>query len=245
MACMLSEDSYYRAARQSPAASPGSLSRRPERVAAIAVEARGPMKLRHVPLFYWWLMAKLPTHRHLVQQTAYLVIQRADHLQNSCDLLEGPRRTEETKQTVQAATEKGIALAFAKFDDTLWRSTTRTTTSSSETCCSRSTRSRLAQRKRSCGTGLIDNELKAPDTWEVAISAAKGNPDQTRDEWHRLLSENKLGALALLRNLRNMTQAGVNTELIRTSILNMKTERVLPFRFVSAARPRAAVRGRT
>ena len=52
----------------------------------------------------------------------------------------------------------------------------------------------------------------------------------------RLLSERKVGALALLRNLRNMKNAGVNEELVHSALSNMKTDRVLPFRFIAAAR---------
>src|SRR5262249_30754441 len=79
---------------------------------------------------------------------------------------------------------------------------------------------------------LVAGELATPDTWEVALS---GGADK-REAWERLLSENKLGALALLRNLRNMTEAKVDEELVRTGLYRMKTERVLPFRFIAAAR---------
>ena len=54
--------------------------------------------------------------------------------------------------------------------------------------------------------------------------------------WERLLAERKLGALALLRNLRNMQQAGVSEELVLAALAAMKTDRVLPFRFLAAAR---------
>jgi len=51
-----------------------------------------------------------------------------------------------------------------------------------------------------------------------------------------LIRERKLGALALLRNLRNMKQAGVDESLVLDAINAMDTTRVLPFRFLSAAR---------
>jgi hypothetical protein len=57
-----------------------------------------------------------------------------------------------------------------------------------------------------------------------------------RQAWERLLGENKLGALALLRNLRNMAEAKVSERAIREGLSKMKTERVLPFRFIAAAR---------
>jgi 60 kDa SS-A/Ro ribonucleoprotein len=79
---------------------------------------------------------------------------------------------------------------------------------------------------------LVAGELATPDTWEVALSAGADK----REAWERLLAENKLGALALLRNLRNMAEAKVDEQLVRTGLGRMKTERVLPFRFIAAAR---------
>ena len=57
-----------------------------------------------------------------------------------------------------------------------------------------------------------------------------------RANWERLLSERKLGALALLRNLRNMKDAGIDEHAVFVALSAMKTERVLPFRFLAAAR---------
>ncbi len=79
---------------------------------------------------------------------------------------------------------------------------------------------------------LVEGTLAAPDTWEVALSGGA----EKRDAWARLLRENKLGGLALLRNLRNMAEAKVDESLVTDSLARMKTERVLPFRFISAAR---------
>ncbi len=75
--------------------------------------------------------------------------------------------------------------------------------------------------------------LPSPDTWEVSLS---GGADK-RETFERLLTEGRLGYLALLRNLRNMDQAGVDEVLVREAILARKgAHRVLPFRFVAAAR---------
>lgn len=80
---------------------------------------------------------------------------------------------------------------------------------------------------------LADGTLPSADTWEVALSAGKDKAT----EWTRLLSEGKLGYLALLRNLRGMEQAGVSKDLIRQAILARKgAGKVLPFRFVAAAK---------
>jgi hypothetical protein len=79
---------------------------------------------------------------------------------------------------------------------------------------------------------LIWGRLNAPDTWEVALSSGVDK----REAWQRLLAENKLGELALLRNLRNMREVGVEEELVLSALRSMNAARVLPFRFLAAAR---------
>jgi hypothetical protein len=51
-----------------------------------------------------------------------------------------------------------------------------------------------------------------------------------------LLKDSALGGLALLRNLRNMEQEGVERELIHEAIRSNSFARVLPFRFIAAAK---------
>jgi hypothetical protein len=81
---------------------------------------------------------------------------------------------------------------------------------------------------------FVEATLQTPDTWEVKLSATNG---QNKDEaWTEMLKSGKMGALALLRNLRNMTEQGVSDSLIREALKNCNPERVLPFRFITAAK---------
>lgn len=79
---------------------------------------------------------------------------------------------------------------------------------------------------------LIDGKLAVPDTWEVALSAGADK----KETFTRLIAEDKLGALALLRNLRNMQESKVPNTVIRSALEKMKVDRVLPYRFIAAAR---------
>ena len=54
--------------------------------------------------------------------------------------------------------------------------------------------------------------------------------------WERLIQERKLGALALLRNLRNMQRRRRWMRSWWYALGAMRTDRVLPFRFIAAAR---------
>src|SRR4029077_619552 len=81
---------------------------------------------------------------------------------------------------------------------------------------------------------LAANELATPDTWEVQLSAGAGK----KETFERLIREKKLGYFALIRNLRNMEQAGVDVQLVREAILARKggADKILPFRYIAPAR---------
>ncbi len=79
---------------------------------------------------------------------------------------------------------------------------------------------------------ILEGTLPSPDTWEVQLSAGADK----KETFCRLINENKLGYLALLRNLRNMEQAGVDHWLINEALAKGDKTRILPFRFIAAAK---------
>ncbi len=82
---------------------------------------------------------------------------------------------------------------------------------------------------------LAEDTLSASDagTWEAELSAGADK----KETFERLLTEGKLGYLALLRNLRNMTEAGCDAALVRDAIIARRgAGRVLPFRYIAAAK---------
>jgi 60 kDa SS-A/Ro ribonucleoprotein len=78
---------------------------------------------------------------------------------------------------------------------------------------------------------LANNELATPDTWESRLAGGENKKDVFED----LLKRKKLGYMALLRNLRGMIQAGVNSDLIRPALIEPAPS-VLPYRFIAAAK---------
>lgn len=79
---------------------------------------------------------------------------------------------------------------------------------------------------------LADCTLETPDTWEVQLSSG-ANKAET---FTRLMQQGTLGGLAFLRNLRGMVEAGVNEQLIVEYGDEMRFDKVLPFRFLAAAK---------
>src|ERR1700747_2197818 len=82
-----------------------------EKVAALAVEAREKMKLRHAPLLLVREMARHATHRGLVAETLARVIQRADELAEFVAIY-----WKDGRVPLSAQVKKGLAAAFTRFD---------------------------------------------------------------------------------------------------------------------------------
>jgi hypothetical protein len=209
-------------------------------VAALAVEARERMKLRHVPLLLVREMARYASHRGLVAETLVRVIQRADELAEFLAIYWADREAG-GKRPLSAQVKKGLAAAFVKFDEYALAKYDRANAVRLRDVLFLCHAKPVDAAQAALWKRLAAGELQTPDTWEVALSAAGlANPvikgPSKQEVWERLLAERRLGALALLRNLRNMHQAGVREDLVLGAVAAMKTERVLPFRFLAAAR---------
>src|SRR5919206_1080510 len=113
LACLLWEDQFYedgveiagRIAELVPKVAS-------EEVAALAVEAREKMKLRHAPLLLVREMARHATHRGFVAETLERVIQRADELSEFVAIY-----WKDGRVPLSAQVKKGLAAAFPKFDE--------------------------------------------------------------------------------------------------------------------------------
>ncbi len=77
---------------------------------------------------------------------------------------------------------------------------------------------------------IVDGTLETPNTWETRLSAGEDKKEVFTD----LLTENRLGAMALLRNLNNMDEAKVDRKLIKSAFEKANWSKVLPFRFLTA-----------
>ncbi len=198
-----------------------------EKVAAIAVEAREQMKLRHAPLALVREMARHKTHRGQVSGTLARVIQRADELAEFVAIY-----WKDGRVPLSGQVKKGLAAAFPKFDEYQLAKYDRGGPIKLRDVLFLCHAKPRDAAQAGVWRKLIWGRLNAPDTWEVALSSGSDK----REAWERLLREQKLGGLALLRNLRNMREAAVDESLVLSALGSMSTARVLPFRFLAAAR---------
>lgn len=197
----------------------------PEKVADLALQARTKFKLRHVPLL---LARELARNGKLQANALTSVIQRPDEMSEFLSLY-----WQEGKSAVSNQVKKGLAACFTKFSEyqlAKWNKNSaaiklRDVMFLSHPKPQSAEQTALFQR-------IASDTLVTPDTWETQLSAGADKCET----FTRLMTEKKLGALAFLRNLRNMRDSGVNTDLIRSYARSVDVSKVLPFRYVAAAR---------
>jgi hypothetical protein len=202
-----------------------------EDLAAVAIEARQRLNLRHVPLFLVRQLAKLH-NGPIVGDTLAAVIRRPDEATEFLSLYWKDGRGDTAKLSAQV--KRGLRLAFAGWDEYRLAKYAgagdKIKLRDALFLCHAKPKD---EAQDSLWKLLIAGELAAPDTWEVALSAGT-NKQAT---WERLLAEKKLGYQALLMNLRNMIDAKVNPGLTREALLDGRgASRMFPYRFLAAAR---------
>lgn len=203
----------------------------PQQAADTARFARSNGNLRHVPL---WVAVGLcqgtPAARLMVKDLLADIIQRPDEL---CEFV--ALYWKDGKKPLTAGAKKGLAKAFAKFDEYQLAKYDRDQPIKLRDvmflCHPKPTDEGLYKR-------IAERSLKTPDTWETKLSAGseKKTAAQKREAWADLIDRGKLGGMAILRNLRNFEQEGVPKAKIKQAILSGNYRRVMPFRFITAAR---------
>lgn len=224
MSCLLWENEFYEDGENIADRIKSLVSiLRPEIVAPIAIEAREKMKLRHIPLLIIREMAR--KGGNIVGDTLARVIQRPDEI---CEYL-----AIYGDEKLSSQTKRGLALAFNKFNEYQFAKYNRLDKKIKLRDALLVAHPKPKDDIQSViFKKILENKLETPDTWEVALSGG----DDKKETFTRLMQENKLGDLAFLRNLRNMDEAKINKQIIIQYGDNRKWERVLPFRFMAAAR---------
>jgi hypothetical protein len=205
---------------------------RPEEVAALAVEARAQMHLRHVPLLLLRELARHPLIKdrpQLLSKTMGAVLQRADEPAEFLALY-----WKDGKQPLSKQVKRGLAWSLRRFSEYDLAKYNRDAAVTLRDVLFMSHALPKDEAQAALWKKLAANELATPDTWEVQLSAGANK----KETFERLIREKQLGYFAVIRNLRNMEQAGVDAQLVREAILARKggAEKLLPFRYIAAAR---------
>lgn len=239
MSCLLWEDSFYEDGQSIvDRISECAAKVTPVQLANTAIEARMRHNLRHVPLLLCSLLAKYGAGSSIVSETIDFCIQRADEL---TELLTVHAKLNKVppnalKPVVSAQMKKGIASAFRKFDEYQLRKYDRDGPVRLRDAMFLTHPKPMSVDQAMLWKRLIDGNMAIPDTWETNLSAGHDK----KETFTRLLEEGKLGYMALLRNLRGMSEAGVDSNLIEEAIVTgaegRGAQKILPFRFIAAIR---------
>jgi 60 kDa SS-A/Ro ribonucleoprotein len=229
MACLLWEDTFYESGESvADRLAAGALGVSWPDVSSLAVEARTVSGLRHAPL--WVLVNAL--QRPAVDRRGWAdafaaCCKRPDDVAEALSLY-----WKDGRKPIPAQFKKGIARAIQKFTAYQLGKYNRDGAIKLRDLLFLSHAKPKDEEQAAAWKALIGGTLAAPDTWEVALSSGADK----KATWERLLVENKLGALALVRNLRNMVQAGVDRSLVLAALETMRTDLVWPFQFIAAER---------
>lgn len=259
LSCLLWEKNAYesgesiadRIAKLVPLASPVVTSN-------LAIKAREEFNLRHVPLWIVRHMARYESHRSYVAETLARVIKRPDEITEFASLY-----WKDGKQPLSAAVKRGLAEAFTKFSqyelakwdrdgdvtlrDVMFLVHPKPAIANRNPqykyikpiATQKYKRGSVARHTEGQGrdwSDLIAGNLPTPGTWEVVLSDVNDKRSK-REKWEGLLQARQLGYNALLMNLRNMIEEGVNRSLVVDALMKHSgISYILPYQFVSAAK---------
>jgi hypothetical protein len=228
MACMLWEDNFY----ESGEVIADRIKRLVKecdkaKVAQLAIDARKVMKLRHAPLLLVRELVRYP-NQFKAGETLFEVCQRADEPAEFLSLYWKDGRTPVAQQV-----KYGLAKALKRFNEYQLAKYNREGSVRLKDVLFVARPWPKDDEQAALFKRLADDELAVPDTWEVALSAGA----DPKEVFTHLILDGSLGYMALLRNLRKMTEVGVDRELIENALLEgAATSKALPFRYVAAAR---------
>lgn len=198
-----------------------------EDVYTVALVARTLQKLRHTPLFLASEMCKYPEHRLFVRDLLPKIITRADMLTDFLSIYwKGGKKplANQAKKGLAAAFHNFNAYKFAKYDrdaaiklrDVMFLVHPRP----------------QDEKEAELFKMIASRTLPVPETWEAMLSAGKDK----KETWTKLITEDKIGGLAFLRNLKNMREADIDKKVIKYGFENLKASMLLPMNFLQAAR---------
>lgn len=199
---------------------------KPEDVANLAEEARVIQKLRHTPLFLASEMCRHDDTKPYVSRVLPRIITRADMLTDFLAIYWSKKKT-----PIAKCAKVGLAEAFHNFNEYKFAKYDR-----DGAIKLRDVMFLVHPKPRNKGeeklfSKIASRTLDVPETWEVLLSSGANK----KATWTKLIEEGKIGGLAMLRNLRNMKEAGVDRKVIEKGLGELKSSMLLPMNFLQAA----------
>ncbi|MGY4539886.1 60 kDa SS-A/Ro ribonucleoprotein [Mucilaginibacter sp. UYNi724] len=189
-------------------------------VGKLAVYARTKMYMRSVPLVLVTELAKLHSGDNLVARVTDGVIGRADEITEllACYELLNERKGTKKLNRLSKQLQKGLSTAFNRFDEYQFGKYNRDGAIKLRDALFLVHPKAKDELQQVLFNKIVNGELQTPYTWETELSALgqigfdsnEAKAVAFRTKWEELIDSGKLGYMALLRNLRNIQEAGVS-----------------------------------
>ena len=224
----------------------------PEYIAKLAVYARNDMYMRSVPMVLAVELAKISSGNTLVSKTVNRIVKRADEITELLAYYQLANKRTETKKLnkLSKQIQKGLSAAFNRFDEYQFAKYNREAEVKLRDALFIVHPKAKDEAQQVVFNRIAANELAVPYTWETELSALgqikyeneKAKAEAIKVKWEELIDSGKVGYMALMRNLRNMVEAGVSFNHIKKVCEYLSNENAvanskqLPFRFLAAYR---------
>ncbi|KAA6437041.1 TROVE domain-containing protein [Dyadobacter flavalbus] len=221
-------------------------------VARLAVYARHKMYMRSAPLVLLTELARIHSGDNLIARTTEKVIARADEITEllACYQLLNERTGLKKLNRFSKQLQKGLSAAFNRFDEYQFSKYNRNGDVKLRDALFLVHPKAKDEMQQMLFDKIAGNKLETAYTWETELSALGQNhfenetsrAEAFKHKWEELIDSNKVGYMAMLRNLRNILQAGVSyghlqkvCEIISSAEKVAKAKQ-FPFRYLAAYR---------
>lgn len=222
-------------------------------VAQLAVYTRTVMNLRSIPLLLLVELAKVHSGDDIVSRAVSKTVLRADEIPEllMCYQWRNPAAGAKKLGKLSRQIQNGLKDAFNRFDEYQFAKYDRKDAEVKLKDALFLVHPKAKDAKQQeLFNKIVADSLQTPYTWETQLSALGQQQFETPEAkqaavkalWEELLDSGKLGYMALLRNLRNILQAGVSAQHIEHLCARLEDpeqvakSKQLPFRFLSAYR---------
>ncbi len=197
-----------------------------EQIIELAMECRFKQKLRHTPL--WLLVLADEYHKVAVKDAIAKIANRPDMTMDLLQMLKFRNGSYKMSKSIK----KGLAKAFDQYDEYQIAKYKKSNLELSLVDVVNLVHPKPIEKNELALKGLVNDTLQPANTWEVSLSQGADK----KETFERMIDENSLGALAILRNLRNMVEAGLSRNDIQKAISQVNSSWLTPLNFLAAQR---------
>ncbi len=227
LACLLFEDNFYESGIKAVDRIMDLCTKCTcKQVVDLAIECGEKYHLRHITLQMIVEALKKPDKPADMAETIARLIVRPDMMTDLLALYWKP-----SKKPLANQLKKGLALAFRKWDEYQLSKYNKDNPIKLRDVLFMCHAKPTDDDQAALWKRLVNKELKTADTWETRLSAG----EDKKESFQELLYKGKMGKLAILRNMRNMRDAGVPKDAVKYA-LQSNAKEMLPFQYLAAAR---------